>query len=147
MRLPPGPMGLDGCPGDGVDDWVDVVALPQSVERREGDAHLCPERAQDELASARGAHGGEEVGVLPRVESGSVDRRAFLEQVRELGGGRLASAGQNVDRGMHDRQPRAVFASFTVDTMFFSTTSDPWTGPRRSARAGSRLRAEPHSGA
>jgi hypothetical protein len=30
-------MGLDGCPGDGVDDWVDVVALPQSVERREGD--------------------------------------------------------------------------------------------------------------
>jgi hypothetical protein len=27
-----------------------------------------------------------------------------------------------------------VFASFTVDTMFFSTTSDPWTGPRRSAR-------------
>src|SRR5947209_15996841 len=35
--LQPGPMGLDGCPGDGVDDWVDVVALPQSVERREGD--------------------------------------------------------------------------------------------------------------
>jgi len=54
--------------------------------------------------SARGAHGGEEVGVLPRVESGSVDRRAFLEQVRELGGGRLASAGRNVDRGIHDRQ-------------------------------------------
>ena len=95
-----------------------------------GDTHLYPERAQDELASARGAHGGEEVGVLPRVESGSVDRRAFLEQVRELGGGGLASAGRNVDRGMHDRQPRAVFASFTVDTLFFSTTSDPWTGPR-----------------
>jgi len=40
-----------------------------------------------------------------------------------------------------------VFASFTVDTMFFSTTSDPWTGPRRFARAGSRSRAEPHAGA
>lgn len=40
-----------------------------------------------------------------------------------------------------------VFASFTVDTLFFSTTSDPWTGPRRSARAGSRSRAEPHAGA
>ena len=90
-----------------------------------GDTHLYPERAQDELASARGAHGGEDVGVLPRVESGSVDRRAFLEQVRELGGGRLASAGRNVDRGMHDRQPQAVFASFTVDTLFLSTTSDP----------------------
>ena len=73
-------------------------------------AAICesPERAQDELASARGAHGGEEVGVLPRVESGSVDRRAFLEQVRELGGGRLASAGRNVDRGMHDRQPEGL---------------------------------------
>jgi len=40
-----------------------------------------------------------------------------------------------------------VFASFTVDTMFFSTTSDPWTGPRRSARAARRSRAEPHAGA
>src|SRR5258708_19323977 len=27
------------------------------------------------------------------------------EQVRELGGGGLASAGRHVDRGMHDRQP------------------------------------------
>ena len=40
-----------------------------------------------------------------------------------------------------------VCASFTVDTLFFSTTSDPWTGPRRSATAGSRSRAEPHAGA
>src|SRR5256712_5824560 len=40
-----------------------------------------------------------------------------------------------------------VFASFTVDTMFFSTTSDPWTGPRRSARAGSRSPAAPRSAA
>src|SRR2546429_844017 len=55
--------------------------------------------------SVQSAHGGEDVGVLPRVESGSVDRRAFLEQVRELGGGRLASAGRNVDRGMPDPQP------------------------------------------
>src|SRR5947209_16349677 len=69
------------------------------------------------------------------------------EQVRELGGGGLYSAGRNVDRGMHDRQPRAVFASFTVDTLFFSTTSDPWTGPRRSARAARRSCAEPHAAA
>ena len=48
-----------------------------SLKTLTGDAHLCPERAQDELASARGAHGGEEVGVLPRVASGSVERRAF----------------------------------------------------------------------
>ncbi len=40
-----------------------------------------------------------------------------------------------------------VFASFTVDTMFFSTTSDPWTGPRRSARTGSRSPAAPRSAA
>src|SRR6266487_6092548 len=40
--------------------------------------------------------------------SDSVDRRAFLEQVRELGGGGLASAGRNVDRGMHDRQPEGL---------------------------------------
>src|SRR6516225_5419309 len=40
-----------------------------------------------------------------------------------------------------------VFASFTVDTLFFSTTSDPWTGPRRSARAGSRSPAAPRSAA
>src|SRR5205823_327966 len=43
--------------------------------------------------------------------------------------------------------PRTVFASFTVDTMFLSTTSDPWTGPRRSARAGSRSPAAPRSAA
>src|SRR5260370_37084778 len=71
-----------------------------------GDTHLCPERAQDELASARGAHGGEEVGVLPRVESGSVDRRAFPRQGREIGGSGLASAGRNGCPGKHDRQPR-----------------------------------------
>src|SRR6266704_4221477 len=53
----------------------------------------------------------------------------------------------HVDRGMHDRQPRAVFASFTVDTLFLGTTSDPWTGPRRSARAGSRSPAAPRSAA
>src|SRR3989440_9149903 len=40
-----------------------------------------------------------------------------------------------------------TIGSFTLATMFFSTTSDPWTGPRRSARAGSPLRAEPHAGA
>src|SRR6266568_7139780 len=106
-----------------------MLLYPFAKKTLTGDAHLCPERAQDELASARGAHGGEEVGVLQCVNSGSVERRAFLEQVRELGGGGLYSAGRNVDRGMYDRQPRAVFASFTVDTLFFSTTSDPWTGP------------------
>src|SRR6266853_1862372 len=85
-----------------------ILLYPFAKKTLTGDTHLCPERAQDELASARGAHGGEEVGVLPRVDSGSVDRRAFLEQVREFGGGRLASAGRNVDRGMHDRQPEGL---------------------------------------
>src|SRR5260370_31151538 len=37
------------------------------------------------------------------------------------------------------------FASFTLDTMFFSTTSHPSTVPRRSARAGSRFTADAHS--
>src|SRR5438270_2170253 len=86
----------------------EILLYPFAKKTLTGHTHLCPERAQDELASARGAHGGEEVGVLPRVDSGSVDRRAFLEQVRELGGGRLASAGRNVDRGMHDRQPEGL---------------------------------------
>src|SRR6266700_1060034 len=40
-----------------------------------------------------------------------------------------------------------VFASFTVDTLFLSTTSDPWTGPRRSARAARRSPAAPRSAA
>lgn len=94
-----------------------------------GDTHLYPERAQDELASARGAHGGEDVGVLPRVESGSVDRRAFLEQVRELGAVGLLRPDETLTVECPIGSPK-VFASFTVDTMFFSTTSDPWNGPR-----------------
>src|SRR6266568_8202618 len=94
----------------------------QRNEARE-DAHLCPERAQDELASARGAHGGEEVGVLPRVESGSVDRRAFLEAVG------LLRPDETLTVECPVGSPK-VFASFTVDTLFLSTTSDPWTGPR-----------------
>jgi hypothetical protein len=100
----------------------------QRNEARE-DTHLCPERAQDELASARGAHGGEDVGVLPRVESGSVDRRAFLEQVRELGAVGLLRPDETLTVECPIGSPK-VFASFTVDTLFFSTTSDPWTGPR-----------------
>ena len=90
-----------------------------------GDTHLYPERAQDELASARGAH----VGVLPRVESGSVDRRAFLEQVRELGAVGLLRPDETLTVECPIGSPK-VFASFTVDTLFFSTTSDPWNGPR-----------------
>ena len=111
-----------------------------------GDTHLCPERAQDELASARGAHGGEEVGVLPRVESGSVDRRAFLEQVRELGAVGLLRPDETLTVECTIGSPQ-VYASFTVDTMFFSTTSDPWNGPQRSAKAARRSRAEPHAAA
>ncbi len=84
-----------------------------------GDTHLYPERAQDELASAR----GEEVGVLPRVESGSVDRRAFLEAVG------LLRPDETLTVECPVGSPK-VFASFTVDTLFLSTTSDPWTGPR-----------------
>ena len=94
-----------------------------------GDTHLYPERTQDELASARGAHGDEEVGVLPRVESGSVDRRAFLEQVRELGAVGLLRPDEPLPVECPIGSPK-VFASFTVGTLFFSTTSDPWTGPR-----------------
>ncbi len=90
-----------------------------------GDTHLYPERAQDELASAR----GEEVGVLPRVESGSVDRRAFLEQVRELEAVGLLRPDETLTVECPIGSPK-VFASFTVDTLFLSTTSDPWTGPR-----------------
>src|SRR6266581_7357393 len=110
-----------------------MLLYPFAKKTLTGDAHLCPERAQDELASARGAHGGEDLGVLPRVESGSVDRRAFLEAVG------LLRPDETLTVECPVGSPK-VFASFTVDTMFFSTTSDPWTGPRRSARAGSRPR-------
>jgi hypothetical protein len=44
--------------------------------------HISVQSAQDELASARGAHGGEEVGVLPRVESGSVERWACFGRTK-----------------------------------------------------------------
>ena len=111
-----------------------------------GDTHLYPERAEDELASARGAHGDQEVGVPRRVDSGSVDRRAFLEQVRELGAVGLLRPDETLTVECTIGSPQ-VCASFTVDTMFFRTTSDPWTGPRRSARAARRSRAEPHAGA
>ncbi len=79
--------------------------------------------------SVQSAHGGEDVGVLPRVESGSVDRRAFLEQVRELEAVGLLRPDETLTVACPIGSPK-VFASFTVDTLFFSTTSDPWTGPR-----------------
>ena len=85
-------MGLDGGAADRVDDRVDVVALPQRVEGRERHADLGPERTEDQLAPPGGAHGGEEVGVLPRVERRPVDRRIVLEQLGELGDGRLPAA-------------------------------------------------------
>jgi hypothetical protein len=65
--LDTGAVGLLARAPDSVDDGIDVVALPQRVEGRKRHADLRPERAQDQLASAGGTHGGEEVGVLPGV--------------------------------------------------------------------------------
>src|SRR5437016_2018451 len=74
-----------------------------------------------------------------------------LRVVRSIGGlssSRSASSGAvGLLRPDETLTVEYTIGSFTVDTMFLSTTSDPWTGPRRSARAGSRSRAEPHAGA
>jgi hypothetical protein len=52
------------CRGRVVDE-VDLIVLPQGVERREGHPRLGPERTEEQLAPAGGAHGRHEVGVLP----------------------------------------------------------------------------------
>src|SRR5437763_13525393 len=74
-----------------------------------------------------------------------------LRVVRSIGGlssSRSASSGAvGLLRPDETLTVEYTIGSFTVDTMFFSTTSDPWTGPRRSARAARRSRAEPHAGA
>jgi hypothetical protein len=44
-------VSLDRGAGDCVDHWVDLIALPQRVESREGQAGLGPQSAEDEFAS------------------------------------------------------------------------------------------------
>src|SRR6266436_920344 len=58
--LEAGAMRLEGGTADRIDDRIDVVTLPQRVERGEGHTNLRPERAEDELAPARGPHGANE---------------------------------------------------------------------------------------
>jgi hypothetical protein len=96
-------MGVLAGATNRVDDRIDVVALPQRVEGREGHADFGPESAQDQLAPPGGAHRGEEIGVLPRVGRRPINRRVVLEQFGELGHCRLSASGCDVDRGMNDR--------------------------------------------
>jgi hypothetical protein len=72
--LEAGAVGLLACAADRVGDGVELVALPEGIEGRERQAELRPARAGNQLAPARGAHRGEEVGVLPDVEGRAVDR-------------------------------------------------------------------------
>ena len=106
--LDAGAMRLHGRAADRVDDGIDLVALPQRVDRSERHADLRPERAEDELAPAGGMHGGHEVPVLPRVDARAVDRRVVLEQLGQLGDGRLLLAGCDVDGRVDDRQPERL---------------------------------------
>ena len=115
---------------DRVDDRIDVVALPERVERGERHADLRPQRAQDQLAPSRRPHGGEELGVFPGVRGRPVDRRVVGEHLRELRHGRsarvpVATLIVEWTIGMSN-----AFAVFTVETMFFEQqVADPssWT--------------------
>src|SRR5450755_275998 len=88
---------------DRVHEGIDVIALPEGVEGREGHADLGPERAEDELPAPGRVDGLYELGVLPGVDCGAVERRAVLEQFGELRNGRLLLAGCDVDGRVDDR--------------------------------------------
>ncbi len=77
---------------DGVHDWIDLIALAKRVERRERHADLGPQRTEDEFPTPGRMDGLPELGVLPGVDARAVERRAVLEQLGELGNGRLLLA-------------------------------------------------------
>src|SRR5947208_1464738 len=102
--LEAGAMRLEGGTADRIDDRIHLVTLAQRVERGEGHADLRPQRAEDEFAPASRPHGANEIGILPGVGAGSIDRRIVFEQLPEWGNGRLASARFDVDRRVHNRK-------------------------------------------
>src|SRR5215211_7343195 len=108
-------MGVERRAADRIDDGIDLVALAKRVEGRERHADLGPERAEDELPAPGRVNGLHELAVLPRVDSRAVERRAGLEQLGELGNGRLLLARAF---GL----PIAL-AVFTVETMFVRSRS------------------------
>jgi hypothetical protein len=59
--LEAGPMGFGGRATDRIDNGIDLVALAERIEGRKGHADLRPEGANDELAPAGRANGGEEI--------------------------------------------------------------------------------------
>ena len=76
-------MGFEGGATDRIDKGIDLVALAERIEGRKGHADLRPEGAEDELAPAGGANGGQEIEVLPGVERRPVDGGIVLEQLRD----------------------------------------------------------------
>ena len=95
---------------------MDLIALAECIEGRKRHADLCPEGANDELAPAGGANGGEELDVLPGVERRSVDGGISLEQLRE----RPTASAASPSTGIH--QPRDSMRSGTAS----STVSITW---------------------
>jgi hypothetical protein len=85
-------MGLRRRAADRVDDGIDLVALAKRVEGRERHADLGPERAEDELPPPGRVNGLHELAVLPGVDGRAVERGAVVEQLSELGNGRLLLA-------------------------------------------------------
>src|SRR5262249_56076687 len=98
-----GAVSLGRGAADRVDNGVDLVPVPQRVERGEGHADFGPESAEDELASAGGADGLEEFDVLPGVGGGPVERLVVCQQFGEFGEGGPSPAGGYIDGRVHHR--------------------------------------------
>jgi hypothetical protein len=77
--LEPRTMCFDGCARDCVDDGIDLVALPQRVERGERHTHFGPKRTENELATPGSPNGRNEVYVFPGINGSAIDRRVVLE--------------------------------------------------------------------
>ena len=101
--LEPGPVRLQRRAADRVDDGIDLVAFAERVERREGHAHLRPQRAEDELPAPARPHRLHELDVLPGVDRGAVDRRIVRQELGELGQRRLRLTRGDIDRRVDNR--------------------------------------------
>ena len=110
-------MGFGGRAADRIDNGIDLVALAERIEGRKGHADLRPERANDELAPAGRANGGEEIDVLPGVERRPVDGGS--SSTSSAIGGSVGSCRPEATLTVEctTGTPNSL-ASFTVEMMF-----------------------------
>jgi hypothetical protein len=62
-----------------------LIASADGLERREGEAHLSPEGAHDELLAADLLHAADEFLILPGVHARALNDLLLGEDVQQLG--------------------------------------------------------------